>query len=668
MGTIGFSGEPLFPVPNPGRESGLSNVTMGDIDGDGDLDLVTSSYYVLAASDPMGVIDVFRNQGNGTFGPAEGWTGLYDRQMFLSDMNSDGALDLILVSANKLGLRVFMNDGSGGFGSDISVPVGGMMSSSFDLVRVADLNGDGYRDILLTAGPLGHVYASFNSGGTMFGLPIDTTITPTQADDFNAADLDGDGRADLVLTSNTTDTIQVQMGNGDGSFGLPMSYPAVAAVNSLGLQDLDADGISDIIASNGTNTVVQFNNGNGSFSMPVTYPGGSSHTADLDGDGDVDIVGATTLFNDGNGSFVPQTMDYIPHENASLGDFDGDSLADIVREWPGYSALQLLRNQGNGSFIRPFVQFEPKFEDGYHVTFADLNGDGLMDVATLEESNSTIGVHLNLGNGIFASPVEYPTSIFGLTFISSADMNGDGNIDLLVTSEKQLSVHLNKGGGVFAPVFSQTCAHCRTVSDFNGDGYQDVAQISGSALTVTFGQSNGMLSTTNKTSQFSGPYGYGRLIPADLNGDGFPDLVMSGGPDHIGVALNNGIGGFALQPQPAREPFWWSIEKVVVDDFNGDGYPDITFSGFGDPSYTFGQVCLNDGHGIFRKGPGAPYGASAFADLDGDGLREPIFGTCLSGKCYPSTGGEIFVVDIDGDNIPELITSSGELHKVTCNP
>jgi hypothetical protein len=665
MGTIGLGGEPLFFVTVGSKYGGgLTNIALGDMDGDGDLDLVLSSYQNVLHQDPRGSVGVFRNQGDGTFGPEEGWEGLWATRMLLSDMNADGALDVILVANSKAVIKVRMNDGSGGLSSDVSLSGGSTITSAFEKVVVADLNGDGYRDILLKGGTLGQVYASLNSGGTMFGPFIDTAIAPTQADDFDAADLNGDGRADLVLTSNTTSTIQVQMGNGDGSFGLPVSYSAVDAVNSVGLQDLDADGIIDVITSNGTNTVVQFNDGNGSFSIPVTYPGGSVHTADLDGDGDLDIVGSTTLFNDGNGTFVPQTMDYLPLEDASLGDLNGDGLADIVREWSSGGALQVLRNQGNGAFLRPYVQFEPKFEDAYHVVFADLNGDSLVDVATLDDSNSTVGVHLNLGNGNFSSPVDYPTSIFALTIISSADMNGDGNIDLVVSSQDHLTVHLNMGGGVFAPAVSQMCASCRTLGDFNGDDYPDV--IGNGGLTVTFGQSNGLLSTTAKTSKLESS-GYYVPVPADLNGDGLGDLVFRGGTNNLEVYLNDGTGGFVFEPQPDGL-FWWSIEGIVVDDINGDGYTDITFSGFGDPSYTFGQVCLNNGHGVFRKGPGAPYGSSTFVDIDGDGLREWVSGMCAFGKCYASNWGRIFPVDIDGDGTPELITSSGELHKITCIP
>jgi hypothetical protein len=94
-----------------------------------------------------------------------------------------------------------------------------------------------------------------------------------------------------------------------------------------------------------------------------------------------------------------------------------------------------------------------------------------------------------------------------------------------------------------------------------------------------------------------------------------------------------------------------------------------TFSGFGYPSYAFGQVCLNNGHGVFRKGPGAPYGASAFVDVNGDGFGDWVSGPmCVLGQCYPSTGGHIFVEDFDGDGTPEFLTSGGELHKINCLP
>ncbi len=667
-GAIGLSGEPLVYPPNLGGKAGQStDLVLGDMDGDGLADLVTKLYQpdsgIFGAEHSY--IDVQRNLGNGTFGPILDWPDEFGGQILLSDMNADGTLDIVLTENETDAITLLINDGSAGWSSTVKLPKDASILYSVEKVVFADLNNDGYRDILLKGDKFDNVYASLNMGATMLSPLIDTAVLPTQADDFDAADLDGDGRADLVVTSNTTDTIKVRMGKGDGSFGSPTSYMAVGAVNSVGLADVDADGDIDVIASSGANTMVRFNNGNGSFSSAAIYSGGSARTVDINGDGRLDIVGSTTLFNSGNGLFVPQSMDYMPLDGSSFGDFTGDGLVDIARVYQGY-AMQFLRNQGNGLFLRPYSEFSPKFDSAEHVVFVDLNGDGLVDVATLDVPTNMVKVHLNAGNGNFAMPVDYPTFIQYSTSISSSDMNGDGKLDLLVSAQEKLTVHLNLGGGVFAPGVSQICKSCYILSDFNGDGYSDALQLGSYDLAITFGQSDGLLSTTVKTSKLKSS-GYKGLEPVDLNGDGFNDLVVRGGTENLEVYLNDGTGRMIPQHQPDGL-FWWSIENVLVDDINGDGYPDITFSGFGDASFTFGQVCLNDGHGIFRKGSGAPYGFSALVDVDGNGVRDWIRGMCVFGKCYPSTGGKIFVVDIEGDGIPELITSGGELHKIVCIP
>lgn len=689
-GTLGLPGLPVMLKPNVGRGGSLTQVTLGDMDGDGDLDLVVSFYEIIAAIGEVGHVGVYRNNGDGTFGPMTDWAGLYDRTLLLSDMNKDGAPDVILVSRDYPKILIKLNDGSGGFSSDVHMSVFDWIKGSVGKLVAADLNNDGYRDMLLKDGSAGHLYASINTSGTTFGALIDVGFPIAALDDFDAADLNADGKADLVLAVPATNAVHVRFGNGDGSFGLPVSYSSLAAVNSLGLRDLNADGHIDLVAGNGTSTQVRLNLGNGTFAFPVTYPGGSNDVADLDGDGQPDILGSTTLFNIGNSTFAPQSMDYLPYEDASFGDVDGDGLVDLARMLNGGGAMQVLFNQGNGGFIRPYFPFDVNVADSRHMVFAQLNGDNLEDLATIETA-STIGVRINLGNGNYAPRVDYPTGVAPGSsegVIAAADMNGDGDIDLVTSLQKKVSVHLNAGGGVFAPavdyVENEAYSYCGAVADLNGDSYPDVARIvkaSGDdTLAVMFNQGNGTLSTSVNVTAVDD---YCReLVAADLNADGLNDLVIRGGSDNLAVYLNDGMGGFALQPQPPNL-FGWSIDGIVVADINGDTYPDITFGSSPSPTspYGFGQVCLNNGNGVFRSGPGAPSGVAATADVDGNGLQDILSywygslcvylneGGGFVGKgCFATAGGGVHVTDVEGDGIAELVTSRGALHRVTCYP
>lgn len=466
--------------------------------------------------------------------------------------------------------------------------------------------------------------------------------------------------------------------------GAPTTYQVVDAVNSLTLRDLDNDGKLDVVVSNDVETGIRLNDGTGTLGMLMTSPGGSTAIADLNGDGHLDVLGFTTLFNNGNGTFAPQTMDYLPYEDAALGDINGDGLADIARVLDGGAALQLQMNQGNGAFDRPYLPFDLNVPDRKHMTFVDLGGSALVDLATVDEATDTVGVRMNMGNGTFAPRVDYPLSnIDSSAVISAADMNSDGQNDLVVSGGTQVVVLLNMGGGAFAPAVAYgggpMNAQCSAIGDFNADGRPDVARLvaasNPNSLEVMLNQGNGTLAPG---VQFATVENANRdLVATDLNGDGYADFVIHGTNENVSVFINDGMGAAVFQPQPDL-PFGWSIDGIVVEDINGDGYQDVTFSSPSSDTFFFGQVCLNDGHGVFRKGPGAPYGVSVAADLDGNGLRDLAsagnpFCVVLSdgvakAGCYETLGGGLVAADIDGDSIPELIGPKGALHKVVCQP
>jgi hypothetical protein len=686
-GIFGFSGPPVFKGIQSKYDGHVSHVVMGDLDGDGLQDIVRSTNGVEFLSTYIGTIGVFRNNGDGTF-TTFGLSGNYADVLGLADMNNDGALDIVqsaYQASSAQNLLVYLNDGQGGF----PTPYYNQLSYSISEMNkqvIVDLNNDNYRDVMVRETDSGRLFAKLNKKGGQAGKTFDPIFDTaiTGYDDFDATDLNADGKADLVLAKSSTGMVEVRFGNGNGTFGSPANYVAVAGVNAVAFRDLDADGNIDLVASNGTNTDVRLNMGSGSFAARTTYAGGSTDIADINGDGRPDILGSTTLFNNGNGTFAEQAMDFMPHENAAFGDLNSDGLVDIARK--NYNSVSLYYNQGNGAFVRPYVQYNLSFADPHHFVSADLNGDNIEDWVMITPTN-TIAVWINMGSGNFAPQVDYTTKL-STNELAAADMNGDKTLDLVASGETNVEVLLNLGGGIFGPAVTYAAGsmqkQCSATGDFNGDGYADVARLAPSPdhanLKVMFNQGNGTLGPSVDIATLdANPK---ELVTSDLNGDGRADLLVRDQQDDIEVFLSDGMGGFALQ---VLQPGLGMIDSFVVADYNGDVYPDIGAVHVSDisPQMTTASIYWNNGDGTFRYGPSKTwnYGASDIsvaADVDGNGFKDVILegirvflndGVSLGPEIeYETIGSYRVATDVDGDGISELLSSEGALHRVACPP
>jgi FG-GAP-like repeat len=226
-----------------------------------------------------------------------------------------------------------------------------------------------------------------------------------------------------------------------------------------------------------------------------------------------------------------------------------------------------------------------------------------------------------------------------------ADFNNDGHPDLAVaTAAGGIEIFLGLGDGSFEPAsipFVQSVPPPNSgpapqlvlfVADFNGDGNQDlvVRDITGPVL-VYFGDGQGGFS-----APVSSPFGGSIVAVDDFNGDGRPDLVVESS-DGISLLLGKGDGTFSTTPPvfslgmqaPGRPPPC-CISGVVADDFNGDGNLDLALA------LSSSIVVLSGrGDGSFDSPIVIPEGPFFFA-------------------------GQLFVADVNGDSIPDLIALGGE--------
>ena len=361
----GGTGKGFFLDTTATVSAGSRDQLLGDIDGDGDLDLLTAS----------GLFGMFSylNDGQGHFTPYFNTVvGQTPSGATLADMNQDGYLDLLAGDADNATVAVAMNNGTGVFGlpplAGQYVNVGARPVS----VTTGDVDGDGDLDFASANNTASTVTIGFNGGASAI-IPYSITSVTTvsvgqQPTTVQLADVDNDGDLDLLTSNATGNSVSVRLNTGAGTFAAATTVAVGGAPSDLGLADLDADGDLDLITTNATDGTVsvRLNSGTGTFggTTTVALPPGSAPTAlrigDVDADGDLDVVVAQgaggqvfTLLNMG-GSLAVQ---YGPLElravfgsalslGVTLGDVDGDGDLDLLTADQQRSLVLLGRNGG----------------------------------------------------------------------------------------------------------------------------------------------------------------------------------------------------------------------------------------------------------------------------------------------------------------------------------
>jgi len=256
----------------------------------------------------------------------------------------------------------------------------------------------------------------------------------------------------------------------------------------------------------------------------------------------------------------------------------------------------------------------------------DFNGDGISDLAVVNESSNTVSVLLGRPDGTFASQVSYDTGVGPLSIVTG-DFTGDGNLDLVVTNADctsqvppqppicngtTFSILLGNGDGTFRSHIDYSSGNQPSsvaAADFNGDGKLDLAISSNQGgVSILLGNGDGTFQAPVEYSASSSQSLITDVIVADFNGDGKLDLAVGGG--EVSVLLGNGNGTFQA---PLNSP---GSSPLAAADFNGDGKLDL-FAG--------GNVLLGNGNGTFTLYATYPTAtAAAAADLNGDGKPDLV--------------------------------------------
>jgi len=288
----------------------------------------------------------------------------------------------------------------------------------------------------------------------------------------------------------------------------------------------------------------------------------------------------------------------------AVGDFKGDGKADIAAtdSHGQVSGKDLLTFPGNGDGTFGSPIYSSYVSPGAFIA-ADLNNDGKLDLAMIDNPLETVDVFLGNGDGTFTlkGSMPFPGQGYGIV---AGDFNGDGNLDLIVSLGGLIEVFLGKGDGSFqSPAsYSAPSGAGAVVGDFNGDGKLDLAFPDGKQILVLIGNGDG---------SFQSPVAYPLsaeavgLAAADFNGDGILDLAVgydsmacpACNSNIVSILLGNGDGTFQAQSDyPVDE----SSDALAAGDFNGDGRLDLCVMGTSAPNNSVGSLLLGNGNGTFQ--------------------------------------------------------------------
>jgi FG-GAP-like repeat len=360
------------------------------------------------------------------------WKGAYDlpgqepSSPRLADLNNDGFLDIIVGSNMGGEISILWGHGTGDLSDDEDVDNGGWLSSH---VTVADVNLDGNLDILAGSDGYGGTRAQLHLGDGQGGFtlmpPLDVLhkdhVGPMAVGDFN-----GDGNEDVFVAHSFTWDPTLFLGNGDGTFAAPIMLdpPGSHEATDAHAADLDHDGNLDVVLAKGASASVLMGNGDGTFTLLGQFVGGIDHEfADINGDGELDFVagrtdGVAVMLGQGDGSFALKTLVAAAIAGSlDLADLDGDGDLDVAAVlWLG-AQLQVLLGDGEGMLTLGST-YPLNSPDGGSVALGDLDGDGLADVAS---------PYRNYGQTAYVTVLLNTTQVgLGLTYCSPAVANSTG--------------------------------------------------------------------------------------------------------------------------------------------------------------------------------------------------------------------------------------------------
>jgi hypothetical protein len=367
-----------FPSPNPAEWT--NQVTFGDIDGDGDLDILFANGGNFSSPGTPQLLRVYINNGSGFFADETmartgGLTGLH-RGVELGDCDLDGDLDVVGAQDFNLLPTLLINNGSGVFTSEAGTRLPALTLAS-SRGQFGDVDNDGDLDLFFTSGTTSRFtcgqYRLYRNDGTCHYTDITTTHFPlgTVCNNMDAifGDIDGDFDIDIRTASTGTNNSRMYRNDGSGVYTVDNTVPADDTCYSYDFGDIDGDGDLDLLGANG-------------------------------GPGNTDNL----MANDGSGTYTSINANLSPNPNeddndSKFFDYDNDGDLDLIIARLGGGEKLYRNTNGLGMFALTTGVFQQVADSSLDVKVGDLTGDGAYDVVTAQGESGNFQNRIYVNNG-----------------------------------------------------------------------------------------------------------------------------------------------------------------------------------------------------------------------------------------------------------------------------
>ncbi len=566
-----------------------------DLDGDGDMDVLSASYY-------DDKIAWYENvDGEGTFGSQQIISTDADSatSVFAVDIDSDGDMDVLSASSGDDKIAWYKNtDGQGNFGAQQIISSSADGASS---IFASDIDGDNDIDVLSASSNDDKIawYENIDGIGT-FDSPQIITLEANYAKGVFASDIDGDGFIDVQSISHSDDKIAWYKNlDGEGSFSYLKNIGAYIDNPKATIStDINNDGYMDIVSTterSGYHDIVWYKNldGLGTFDTQRVLAFVDDHlkhihVCDIDGDNDMDVLSvAGNSFHiswyeniDGQGNFgESQSIGYsIMPDFVHSADIDGDGDNDILMTSSSDNEIAWFENlDGQGNFgTQNIITTSLDFPSSLYAV--DLDGDDDMDIISSSAYDDTIAWHENIdGQGNFGLLKVISWQADAATSVFAEDIDGDGDMDVLSASiaddkiawYENIDGQGNFGGEIIITESANSAQSVYSV-DMDGDGDFDVLSASSSDDKIAWYENlDGEGNFGNQ--QIIGNNNYAlSVFSVDIDNDGDMD-VLSCYNHGVNLYENTGFIGFTEQsllafsvfPNPSNDLIEIDLESKI---------------------------------------------------------------------------------------------------------